>query len=182
MMVFLHGFIICFMFNDEIFKKFYLYGQDFILITVIYLNILERSAFWRNPLPSTSNIPNIVCNFSWQDPEIKKNYWHYNLCVPKLCIMYVMYSHLFELSKLCIIKFMLGILMCMYFYIKFTNNFWIPFENITTICRKSLKDIYPLLSVSSILNMFSTKSEFGFTARAWANSSYWKKKNNIANF
>lgn len=24
--------------------------------------------------------------------------------------------------------------------------------------------------------MFSTKSEFGFTARAWANSSYWKKK------
>lgn len=88
----------------------------------------------------------------------------------------MLYSHLVEPSKLCIIKFMLGILMCMYFYIKFTNNFRIPFENITTMCRKSLKDMYPLLSVSSILNMFSTKSEFGFTARAWANSSYWKKK------
>lgn len=89
----------------------------------------------------------------------------------------MLYSHLFELSKLRKIKFMLlGILMCMYFYIQFTNNFWIPFENITTMCRKSLKDMYPLLSVSSILNMFSTKSEFGFTARAWANSSYWKRK------
>lgn len=97
MMVFLHGFIICFMFNDENFKKFYLYGQDFILITVIYLNILERSAFWRNPLPSTSNIPNIVCNFSWQDPEIKKNYWHYNLCVPKLCIMYALFPSVWTL-------------------------------------------------------------------------------------
>lgn len=98
----------------------------------------------------------------------------YNVCFIPICLN----------SLNCVlIKFMLlGILMCMYFYIQFTNNFWIPFENITTMCRKSLKDMYPLLSVSSILNMFSTKSEFGFTARAWANSSYWKrKKNNTAN-
>lgn len=95
----------------------------------------------------------------------------------KNCVQCMLYSHLVEPSKLCIIKFMLlGILMCMYFYIQFTDNFWIPFENITTMWRKSLKDMYPLLSVSSILNMFSTKSEFGFTARAWANSSYWNKK------